>query len=129
MFLSTAFILILSQASHAQSITGADYFAGKWHVLLKGTPGGDRKLLVVLEKKDSILTGVIQDTTGKEVSTITKTELKETELTIYFRAEGYDLNLLMVKKDEDRITGNLLAMFEAEGVRIKDKPTKTPLNK
>ena len=121
LFISTVLILILSLDSNAQSTTGADYFAGKWTVLLKGTPGGDRKIVVILEKKDSVLTGMVQDTAGNEVSKITKSELKENELTIYFRGEGYDLNLLMIKKDEDNITGNLLAMFEAEGVRIKEK--------
>src|SRR5690349_1925389 len=113
-FFSTIFFFVLSQSSHAQSAAGAEYFAGKWNVLLKGTPGGDRKIIVVLEKKDSTLTGLVQDTSGKEVSKITKTELRETGLTIYFQGEGYDLNLLMVKKDEDHITGNLLAMFEME---------------
>ena len=128
-FYSAIFFLLLSHASFAQSSTGADYFSGKWNVLLKGTPGGDRKLVVVLGKTDSTMTGVVQDTAGNEVSKISKTELKETEITIYFRAEGYDLSLLMVKKDEDNITGNLLNMFEAEGVRIKDLSNKIQANR
>jgi hypothetical protein len=129
LIISTVFFLILSIASHAQSTSGADYFAGKWNVLLKGTPGGDRKIVVVLEKKDTMLSGVVLDTAGNEVSPITKTELRVNELTIYFKGEGYDLNLLMVKKDEDRITGNLLAMFDVEGVRIREKSSKTESNR
>ena len=129
LFCSIIFLLILSHTSFAQSGTGADYFAGKWNILLKGTPGGDRKVIVVLEKKDSTLTGVVQDSTGNEFSKISKSELRETGLTIYFRGEGYDLTLLMVKKDEDHVTGNLLAMFEAEGVRIKDNSNKLQANK
>ena len=85
LLISTVLFLILSIGSHAQSTTGADYFAGKWTVLLKGTPGGDRKIVVILEKNDSVLTGVVQDTSGNEVSKISKTDLKENELTIYFR--------------------------------------------
>ena len=128
-FLSGFLVLVLSYSSNAQSTTGADYFSGKWNVLLKGIPGGDRKLHVVLDKKDSTINGVVQDTVGNEIAKITKTELKETELTIYFHAEGHDVSLLMIKKDEDSITGSLLAMFEAEGVRIKDKINKDKSNK
>lgn len=128
-FLSCFFILVLSHSSFAQSGPGADYFSGKWNVLLKGIPGGDRKLLVVLEKKDITISGVVQDTAGNEIAKITKTELKDTELTIYFHAEGHDVSLLMIKKDEDNITGSLLSMFEAEGVRIKEKSTKSQANK
>jgi len=38
---------------------------------------------------------------------------------VYFNAQGYDVNLVMTKKDEDHITGNLIGMFEAEGERLK----------
>jgi hypothetical protein len=120
-FFSTVFILLLSSALHAQSTTGADYFSGKWNVLLKDVPGGDRPIIIILEKQDSTLTGVVQDGKGIEFSKITKAELKGTELTIYFSGEGHDLSLLMVKKDEDHITGRLIDRFDAEGERVKDK--------
>jgi hypothetical protein len=120
---STVFFLIFSQASHAQTNTGADYFSGKWNLLVKGTPGGDRKLVLTLEKMDSTMTGVIQDTAGS-ITKIIKAELKATELTIFFNGEGYDLTLLLVKKDEDHVSGSLLNRFETEGERIKEKASK-----
>ena len=115
------FFLLISPYVHGQSKTGADYFAGKWNVLVKGTPGGDSKIFVVLEKKDSTITGVIQDSTGMEISKIDNIELKDSSLTVFFKAQGYDVNLLMNKKDEDHVMGSLMAMFEAEGVRVKDE--------
>ncbi|HUS03318.1 MAG TPA: hypothetical protein VMY77_16375 [Chitinophagaceae bacterium] len=48
-----------------------------------------------------------------------KAELKDNEVILYFTAKGYDLNLLLKKKDDEHVTGNLLGMFEAEGERVK----------
>ena len=113
------FFLLLSLGIHAQSKTGADYFEGKWNILAKGTPGGDSKMIFVLEKKDTTLTGVVQASTGKEISKIDKIELTETRSTVYFYAQGYDVSVVMDKKDDNHVTGNLLGMFEVVGDRVK----------
>src|SRR4030095_297002 len=112
-------LLLLSVAANAQSKTGADYFEGKWSVLLKNLPRGDTKMIIVLQKKDTTITGIVQDSTGKEITKIDKVELAETTATVYFNTQGYDVNLVMTKKDEDHITGSLMGMFEAEGERLK----------
>jgi len=113
------FFLLLSVNIKAQT-TGADYFAGKWNVLIKGTPGGDAKMFIVLEKKDTMLTGVVQDSTGAEMSKIDKIEISGDKATVYFNAQGYDVNLEMNKKDDDYFTGSMMGMFDAEGERVKD---------
>jgi hypothetical protein len=113
------FSLLLSLHVNAQSQTGADYFAGKWKVLVKGLPDGDTKMFFVLEKKDTTMTGVVQDSTGKQISKIDKVEINGTTATVYFNAQSYDVNLVMNKKDDDHITGSLMSMFDAEGDRIK----------
>jgi hypothetical protein len=111
--------LLLSAHANAQTNTGADYFAGKWNVLVKGLPNGDTHMFFVLEKKDTTLTGVVQDSTGLQISKIDKADISATSTTVYFVAQGYDVNLLMNKKDEDHITGSLMSMFDAEGERVK----------
>jgi hypothetical protein len=113
------FFLLLSTNMIAQPKPGADYFKGKWNVLIKGTPNGDTRMIVLLENKNDSLTGVIQDTTSTEISKISKIELTDTSATVYFTAQGYDVDLVMNKKDIDHITGSLMSMFEAEGERIK----------
>ncbi|MBK7098333.1 MAG: hypothetical protein IPH58_08215 [Sphingobacteriales bacterium] len=115
------FFFVLSLNVNAQSKTGADYFAGKWNVLLIGLPNGDAKMVVILDKKDSTLTGSIQDSTGKEISKIQKIELIGDKATVYFTSQGYDVNLEMDKKDDDHITGSLMGMFDAEGERVKEQ--------
>ena len=113
------FFLLLSMGANAQSKIGADYFAGKWNVLVKGTPNGDSKMIFVLENKNDSIAGTVQDTTGAEIAKITSVELKDNEINVYFTTQGYDVNLLLTKKDNDHTTGSLMSMFDAEGERIK----------
>jgi hypothetical protein len=123
-FLATSMFLLLSMTGNAQSKTGADYFDGKWSVLLKGTPGGDTKLVLQLEKKNDSISGVVLDTAGVEITKITKVELQDTTINLYFTAQGYDVNLLMNRKDEDHVIGSLMSMFDAEGERKKEVKVK-----
>lgn len=114
------FFLILSINIHAQSKTGADFFAGKWSVLISGTPYGDLKRIYVLEKMDNALKGVVQDSTGKEITKFSKVEVKDNEITLYYSARGgSDISVVLAKKDEDHITGSARGMFDAKGERIK----------
>ncbi len=113
------FFLLIASTTNAQSKTGAEYFAGKWSILVKGTPNGDAKMIFVLENKDGKIIGTVQDTTGKEISKIDNAELKDDELTVYFTAQGYDVNVALKKKDDDHVTGSLMGMFETEGERLK----------
>ena len=111
--------LLLSKNMIAQPKPGADYFKGKWNVLIKGTPDGDTRMIVLLENKNDSMTGVILDTTSTVISKISKIQLTDTSATVYFTAQGYDVDLVMNKKDIDHITGSLMSMFEAEGERVK----------
>ncbi|HET9825553.1 MAG TPA: hypothetical protein VFP87_09465, partial [Chitinophagaceae bacterium] len=61
-------ILFLAASSATAQTSGSDYFAGKWNVLVKGLPQGDAKMFFVLEKKDTTMTGVVQDSTGTEIA-------------------------------------------------------------
>src|SRR5215467_6912994 len=112
------FSLLFIVGAKAQT-ANADYFAGKWSVLVKGLPDGDTKMFFILEKKDTTMTGVVQDSTGTQISKIDKVELNGNTATVYFSAQGYDVNLAMTKKDDDHITGSLMGMFDAEGERVK----------
>ena len=113
------FFTLITFASHAQSTTGANYFTGKWSVLIKGTPNGDAKMTVTLEKQDTTLAGNIQDSTGQLNTKIDKVELSGDKITLYFNTQGYDVNLEMDKKDDDHVIGSMMGMFDAEGERVK----------
>ena len=120
LILTGLFFLLLSLKANSQTQKGADYFASKWKVLVKGLQDGDTKMFFVLNKTDSIMAGTVQDSTGKEISKISNVELTDSSATVYFTAQNYDVNLLMNEKDDDHITGSLMGMFDAEGERVKD---------
>jgi len=124
LFIAGLFCLLLSLNVNAQEKKGAEYFAGKWSVLVKGLPDGDTKMVFVLEKSGATITGVVQDSTGTEIAKIDRVELADKTATLYFTASNYDVNLEMNKKDEDHITGSLMGMFDAEGDRVKATTAK-----
>ena len=118
-FITTLLIFLLSTGAMAQTQPVTDYFAGKWNMLVKGLPNGDTKMLVILDKKDTTMTGVIQDSVGTEISKFSKVELRENGVTVYFTAQGYDVFMTMNKKDDDHVTGSMMDMFDAVGERSK----------
>jgi hypothetical protein len=98
----------------------ADYFPGKWNVVVKGTPNGDAKLTFVIERKDGKLTGAVQDTTGKEMTKITSIDEKDKTITAAFTIQSYDVTLTLEPVDADNVKGSLMGMFDAVGVRVKE---------
>jgi hypothetical protein len=118
-FIACSFTVAFSSCAQGQSKSGADYFIGKWNVLVKGTPQGDSKMLMHLENKEGKLAGNIQDTTDKEIAKIDSTLLAGEEVTVYFNASGYDVYMKLKKKDDDHAEGGLLDMFEAMADRVK----------
>lgn len=119
LFALLTFFIFLSISASAQTKTGADFFAGKWKVLIPGTPYGDLVRIYVLEKKDKELTGLVQDSTGKEITKCSKIEVTDNEVTLYYSAMGNDVSITLIKKDDDHVTGNVMGAFSATGERIK----------
>ena len=112
--------LVLSVNALAQPKTGADFFSGKWNVVITGTPYGDLKRLYILEKKDNGLSGIVMDAaTGKEVSKCSKVDVKDNEVTLYYTSMGNDVNIVLTKKDDDHVTGKALGQYDASGERVK----------
>jgi hypothetical protein len=113
-----AFVFI---AAKAQAQTGTtNYFIGKWDVLVKGLPQGDAHVIFNLADSAGHLKGVLVDTTAahKDIP-LTKVEQADDTVTLYFTAQGYDVNLVLKKKDDDHATGSLMGMFDATADRVK----------
>jgi len=111
--------LLLTVGSNAQSKTGTDFFAGKWKVLITGTPYGDLKRIYVLEKNGNTLSGIVQDSTGKEITKCSNVEVKDNEVTLFYQAMGNDVSITLIRKDDDHVTGSVLGQFDAKGERVK----------
>jgi hypothetical protein len=112
------FALFTSATVNAQ--TKQDYYPGKWNVVIAGTPGGDSKMTILLERKDDKLTGVVQDSTGKELTKITTIDEKDKTIIAAFTIQSYDVTLTLDPMDDDHVKGNLMGMFDAKGVRVKE---------
>jgi hypothetical protein len=112
-------LLLLAVGTNAQTKTGADFFAGKWKVLVTGTPYGDLKRIYVLEKSGNTLTGIVQDSIGKEITKCSKVEVKDSEVILYYQSMGNDVNITLIRKDDDHVTGSVLGAYNAAGERIK----------
>ncbi len=110
----------LFMALNVSAQTKADYYPGKWNVLIMGTPNGGAKMTFIFERKDGKLTGAVQDSTGKEMTKITSIEEKDKTITAAFTVQSYDVTLTLDPVDDDHVKGSMMGMFDAKGVRVKE---------
>lgn len=111
----------------SQTVAKKDFFEGIWEVTVFGTPNGDSKMLVTLNRVDGKLTGELASTndSSKVRYKIDKVTENEKSIVIYFYAEGMDINLLLTKEDENNLKGSLLdGMFASTGKRVVEKKNK-----
>ncbi|MVM28832.1 hypothetical protein GO755_02215 [Spirosoma sp. HMF4905] len=115
------FLLGVCAKSFSQTTPPTDFFAGKWEILVVGTPEGDAKFVTELTRKDGKLTGELKDPAGvKPAVPITKVEEEATKLTIHFDSpQAGDIPIELTKVDDDHLKGMLYNMFEATAVRGK----------
>ncbi len=122
------FVLLLGVVINgfSQTTTPAptkDFFVGKWEITIFGTPNGDSKMVTELIRKDGKLTGELKSLTDTTMPAIPITSIdeKDGEIEIAFSASGYDVTLPLKKENDDNLKGQLMGMFDAKAVRIKDK--------
>jgi hypothetical protein len=116
-----AMILIVI-ATKVNAQTQTNYFIGKWDVLVKGLPQGDTHMKFNIADSAGHMKGALLDTSAahKDIP-LTKIEPDGDKITLYFSTQGYDVSLLLAKKDDDHATGSLMGMFDAKAVRLKEK--------
>ena len=115
LFLLSAFV-----STFAQTTPPADYFAGKWEILITGTPNGDAKMVANLVRKDGKLTGQLTNAADGEKIALTDVREDGGNLGLAFTAQGHDVTLDLTKVDDDNLKGSLLNMFDAKAKRIKE---------
>lgn len=118
LLLTVLFMFLASSTLKAQD--QSDYFAGKWDILIEGTPSGDSKMLVTLNRVDGKLTGEVARDGAAAAKIIRVEEKKDKSATIYFNSSGYDVYLFIEKKNADEVEGSMMDMFDATGKRVKE---------
>lgn len=120
LFFAAMFFILLSTGTKAQT-PSTDFFVGKWDVLIVGTPNGDAHSTLTLGRVDGKLAGDFKSGTETAIK-LSKVEEKADEVTVYFTSSnGYDVYLLLKKKDESHVEGTMMDMFDATGVRIVEE--------
>src|SRR5258708_28484410 len=114
-------VVLIAIATKVNAQTQTNYFIGKWDVLVKGLPNGDTHMKFIIADSAGHMKGALLDTTAahKDIP-LTKIEQDSDKVTLYFSAQGYDVSLLLAKKDDDHATGSLMGMFEANSIRMKE---------
>jgi hypothetical protein len=122
----TAFVFIfcmlaLAFNSQSQTAAPAEYFAGKWEILVVGTPQGDSKLVAELVRTDGKLSGNIVNPAEPTADKIQITSVEENgeKISMAFSTQGYDVTIDLAKVDDDNMKGNLMNMFDATAKRVK----------
>lgn len=121
-FLMLAFVVGIAVQGFSQTDKPAtDFFAGKWEILVEGTPNGDAKFATELVRKDGKLKGELKVAAGDAKETIPATvEEAEGKITIFFSTQGYDVNIELNKVDDNNLKGTLMNMFDAKAKRVKE---------
>jgi hypothetical protein len=113
---------LFSASAFAKQPDPTDFFAGKWKIMVAGTPNGDVTFATNLTRKDGVLTGqlkIVGDDSLPLVD-IAKVEDDSEKVVLYFTIQGYDVNVELKKVDTDNLKGSLMGMFEAKGSRVKE---------
>lgn len=113
--------LLLSFQSFSKSTLAPDFFAGKWELVIVGTPNGDAKMISEIKRVEGKLTAVLKDPQGQNPDMNASVEEKENQIQVFFQAQGMDITMTLNKVDEDNLKGDILSgMFEAKAKRIKE---------
>lgn len=120
LFFAGMFFLVLSVSLNVQAQATSDFFVGKWNVLVTGTPNGDAKMVVSLERVDGKLKAEFVGKEQAEVPKVSNVEETEKSVRIYFTASGYDVYLYLEKKGDNHVEGTMLDMFDAKGDRATE---------
>ena len=115
-------VILIVIATKVNAQTQTNYFLGKWDVLVKGLPQGDTHMKFNIADSAGHMKGALLDTSAahKDIP-LTKIEQDGDKITLYFSTQGYDVSLLLAKKDDDHATGSLMNMFDANAIRLKEK--------
>ena len=111
--------------AHAQE-ESKDYFVGKWLVKIQDLPVDIEEMTVDIARVDGKLK-VNLSADGQQIE-VQQVNEKETSITFYFNGNGFDVDMTLVKKSQNEVTGDMLSQFDLTGKRItkagKDKKKK-----
>ena len=105
--------------AHAQE-ESKDYFVGKWLVKIQDLPVDIEEMTVDISRVDGKLK-VNLSADGQQIE-VQQVNEKETSITFYFNGNGFDVDMTLVKKSQNEVTGDMLSQFDLTGKRVTKSP-------
>ena len=105
--------------AHAQE-ESQDYFVGKWLVKIQDLPVDIEEMMVDVARVDGKLK-VNLSADGQQIE-VQQVNEKETSITFYFNGNGFDVDMTLVKKSQNEVTGDMLSQFDLTGKRVTKSP-------
>ena len=105
--------------AHAQE-ESKDYFVGKWLVKIQDLPVDIEEMTVDIVRVDGKLK-VNLSADGQQIE-VQQVNEKETSITFYFNGNGFDVDMTLVKKSQNEVTGDMLSQFDLTGKRVTKSP-------
>ena len=105
--------------AHAQE-ESKDYFVGKWLVKIQDLPVDIEEMMVDVARVDGKLK-VNLSADGQQIE-VQQVNEKETSITFYFNGNGFDVDMTLVKKSKNEVTGDMLSQFYLTGKRVTKSP-------
>ena len=105
--------------AHAQE-ESKDYFVGKWLVKIQDLPVDIEEMMVDVTRVDGKLK-VNLSADGQQIE-VQQVNEKETSITFYFNGNGFDVDMTLVKKSKNEVTGDMLSQFDLTGKRVTKSP-------
>ena len=105
--------------AHAQE-KSKDYFVGKWLVKIQDLPVDIEEMTVDIARVDGKLK-VNLSADGQQIE-VQQVNEKETSITFYFNGNGFDVDMTLVKKSQNEVTGDMLSQFDLTGKRVTKSP-------
>ena len=97
-----------------------DYFVGKWLVKIQDLPVDIEEMTVDIARVDGKLK-VNLSADGQQIE-VQQVNEKETSITFYFNGNGFDVDMTLVKKSKNEVTGDMLSQFDLTGKRVTKSP-------
>lgn len=120
LFLMLLVSTMLVSNGFAQTDSSEDFFVGTWEVIILGTPYGDVKMIAQLSRVDGKLSGTLEPVMEPSPGSIPIDRIDEAgeSITIYFYAEGNDIDLRLSKVDDDNLKGYVMGQMSSTAKRI-----------
>ncbi|HMP30826.1 MAG TPA: carbohydrate-binding protein, partial [Saprospiraceae bacterium] len=120
------FVLDLPDAPIEEVVKNQDnkssFFVGKWNTTMKGTPNGDVKVVMTIANEGDQLTGSLTNNDGPDqplpIDRLEKVD--ENTINIFFEVNGMKLNMNLIKKDENNLSGKLMGMLDVIAERVNN---------